>query len=380
MNQLMNALRRKAEALYHTLPYHNWQHAQEVWANAQALMARYAHTDLAFDPLIVECECLLHDISGALDTSDVYVPRGTRTKGVHAREDYQAFWAGTVMHRLGFSDSYCTAVARGIRTTHPDVLPTEPHEIVLAAADVSPVGYGSYRSFVEGGNLLAKEAAILSGKTIDTKLGIRFGMSYLGLFTARRLSLGNYYHTPEGQSAWHLGAMHNIIRRCREAGLAEKVVVDLHSNGVPAGSVGTEVNMTGDVTHISIGPKWKQRRRAMQQLTRHAAQQGALPPVLIAVPNEPTRLSIPNHVADGLYVSTSELLRLKRLGIFNPSELNRVLKKAGTVTLYETQGARPTTPFVETYGFDTMTAWLKSAGLTLGDTHPTEYGYAAIYT
>lgn len=379
MERLMNALRRTAPMLYGPLPYHNWPHAsRDVWSNAQILMERCRHYGLEYDSDVIEASCLLHDVVFALDPRDVLLPLGKHHPLAGVREGYHSYFAGCTLSRLGFADPFIEQVVPCVRCTNPKHLPKTTNETIVAASDIMPVGLGSYQKFAREGKELAREVEILTGRTTDKQTCVRFGMSYLGQFTARSLYLGKRYYTPEGTSEWHMGAIHNIVRQCREAGLAERVIVDLTSNGVPAASTGDDTSMTGNITHITLGPNWRWRQRAMAQVARHAKDMACPAPVTLAIPEDTTRLSLPGKLADELYVSVAELNRLKRIG-FDPIELRRVLKPGRHLTLYEVQPRRATTPFVETHAFDRINRWL-SASFNLADARATAYGYAATYT
>ncbi len=378
MERQILALRRRAETLYGTLPYHNWRHASvDVWGNAQLLMERCRRYGVKYNPLVVEIGCILHDLGYALDPRDTLVEIANRRMFAPHREAIHSYLAARLMTRFGFDDSTIQAVLPTIDATHPDTLPTEANAIIVAAADTMLVGLGQYRQFATNGELLRQEIELLNGIELPKTAAVRGGMSFLGQFTARDLHLGPEYYTPEGISAWHLGAMHNIVRQCREAGLAKQVIVDLTSNGVPAASIGNDTSLTGDVLHISLGPNWKSRRRAMRQVTEHAKQLGMPAPIAIAIPDTPERLSLPGRLADTVNGSVAELIRLKNRG-FDLTELRRVLKPGRPLTVYEVQAGHPTTPFTETHAFDRLDSWLSSqfSGKVIEET---AYGTTATY-
>lgn len=368
----MTALYRVAPTLYMDLPYHNFDHALEVWRNAKHLIERCRQYGIPVDPCVVEVACLLHDGGFWWNPQNTYVHSNGRERLAMVREAIHHELAERTLTDLGFEAPLIEAVGHCIDATNPMTTPRTVEATIVAAADTMAVGIGSFKRFMTEGQLLQDEIGVLTGNRPDWKTSTRFGMSYLGQFLARRLYLTPQYCNPEGTSAWHLGAMHNILARCRDAAFGP-VVVDISSNGVPAPIVEHGENMVS----ISVCPRHKWRLRAMRAITRTAKSKLPAQPVTLALPSEPARLSLPSRCADELKISVSEGLRLMRTG-FDPDEIRRILGNGRPLTVYEVQVGRSTLPFTETDAFDRLDAWLSGhfSGKVIEET---DYGTTATY-
>ena len=212
----MHQLIDQAAPYYLAAGFHVGEHRLEVLDAAQVLSALALSQGIQVDGQVVVLAANWHDAGMALSPNDVYIHEDNGVRPAHSSEEIAAELFDRAGQRVGAPKRLIHAVKGAIVSTNPMVPPKSTEAKILAAADVHGVGFDPYDEFVSNTRALWDEAKWRQARDIDWPDFVRGSMQYLGLFIARDIRLTQRYFDEQRRSAWHLGAVENILGLSRE--------------------------------------------------------------------------------------------------------------------------------------------------------------------
>jgi HD superfamily phosphodiesterase len=188
------AIEARAAALYDSsLPYHNFQHAQETVAAGAEIVAHCHEDNVPIDDEVVYYALLFHDAGYHEDHQG---------KGYDTKEEYAAALAAKVLAEFNLSTVVIDKVMAAIRATHRDAMFTTTEEKAVRAADLAGLAadYGIFRANSEK---LKAEWEMLHGREIGWREWICQTAEIIQLFLSQDIRLTHYYADASGESIFH---------------------------------------------------------------------------------------------------------------------------------------------------------------------------------
>jgi hypothetical protein len=213
----MHQLIDQAEPYYLASGFHVGQHRLEVLEAAQELSALVLSEGIYVDGQVVVLASNWHDAGLAFNPSDFYVHDKDTVRQAHSSEEIAIELFTQAASRMGAPKRLVRDVNKAIASTHPLVPPKTTEAKIVAAGDVYGVGFNPYEKFVAGTRTLWEEAKWKQAREIDWAAFAKGSMRYLALFMARDIQLTPRYYDEHGRSAWHIGAVNNVMGLAREA-------------------------------------------------------------------------------------------------------------------------------------------------------------------
>jgi hypothetical protein len=279
----MHQLIDQAEPYYLTTGFHVAEHGAEVLDVAQELSSLVLSQGIRVDGQVIVLGSKWHDAGMAFTPSDFYV---------HDKVAVELFTQAAT--RADAPRRLIRNVNGVIASTNPLVPPKTIEAKIMAAADIHGVGFDPYDKFVAGTRALWHEAQWRQGREIKWPDFVEGAMGYLGLFMARDIHLTPRYYDEQRRSAWHVGAVSNVL------GLAHEVWDD----DVTARGSWTTTNGF----RLSLGDRREQ--------------------VHITLPIDAHNVPVPDDMLDSLYISSRVA---KTPGI--AKEVGRVLHDSGVLDI-----------------------------------------------
>lgn len=289
--------------------YHNFGHAIEVWKSCQKLIARCRAYGLDPDEEVLAWAAFFHDALFGL---------GYQVKGFATMEEMSANAAIEEMRKAGLNPNKIALAADAIKATHYSLEPQTLEAKILRAADMSNLG-GSNEGYREAAERLMAEL------NISDRLRYFLGSSrLLAHYLHWRIEVTPEYHDDQGRSAWHLGALSNMLANyfesCYEAGIEPAVVMDLDPLPLPAARVYPDCN----ALILGMDPDDCTRRQALMQADPLSSQEL---PVELMLPGASFCAPLPGSSVDTFSLTEPALIRLDTA---TKNEMARVAAKKHT--------------------------------------------------
>ena len=182
---------------YSNLPYHNYEHALNVYKESRKIISNYQGR---VDELAVYHAALFHDAAYHLDH------RKLRFK---TKEHLSAFIAGEELAVLDYKKKHVQKVMKIILATIMTNKPKTIEEKIVRAADLAGMK-GSYENFLVTNKKLAKEHKILTGKTLTKQEKKDFANQIIRYYLSENIKLTKKYYTSKGESLWHTRVRSNL--------------------------------------------------------------------------------------------------------------------------------------------------------------------------
>jgi hypothetical protein len=279
----------QSEQYYLASGFHVSQHRQDVLDASQELSALALSQGVYVDGQVVVLASNWHDAGLAFNPIDFLIRTKNGVRPANSSEEIAVELFTSAAKRIGAPKKLISDVNKAIASTHPLVKPKTTEAKVVAAGDVHGVGFNTYPKFVAGTHALWEEAKWRQGREIDWSEFAKGSIRYLALFMARDIQLTPNYYDELGRSAWHVGAINNVMALAKEA----------WGQQVPVNGVWSEQN----VFRLNIGDK---------------------EPAEINLPVSNNILPIPSELLDGFKLSES-MARLPGAA----KEVGRVLNSSG---------------------------------------------------
>ena len=188
------------------LPYHNWEHGQEVVNNVIKLITRLRRHGIQVDPQVVIPAAAGHD---------AYMHEFSHHKQefVHP-EEFSAAMTYIAARSAGASHKHAYIIAQTILTTCKDFTPETTEQKVLRAADLTGVGEG-YRTFDKNFKLIFEEVK-LAVPNLSVKDFFDRTVSILGKYGEIEIDLTPEGRDASGRSRWHMALYENILKKAGE--------------------------------------------------------------------------------------------------------------------------------------------------------------------
>lgn len=205
--------------------YHTLEHRNEVMEDRRRIGCRVLRYGFEPDDDIGDTAAAWHDAAIALIPKDVMTKQDGAWEPASCSEEVASAMFDNEAQRLELPEDFRWGVRGAIMGTSPSGALDSLEAKLLAAADTKGVGFGSYEQFVGNTHKLWHEAKWRGAKQIDWEDFVVGSINYLGLFMSRNIHLTPEYLDGHGRSAWHLGAVNNILR------LANETWVDIQLSG-----------------------------------------------------------------------------------------------------------------------------------------------------
>lgn len=330
---------RQIQSFYPAIGYHTWEHVSRVYETGHELLERLRQYRISVNGQQVRRAIYGHDAGNMIDPG-TYSVRDLETdqcRTAYFSEEVSAEIARTCMERSGFGDAEGLAVARTILSTNPDIEPRTTEAKVLAAADLQIAD--DYRTFWRNGELLRKEAAMRQGvREIAVRTFYPASINYLARFLCRRIELTPRYYNEQGQSAFHVGAVANVLCLLdwlwRSSG-DMRVVVEIGC-GINPVVLNDEHRLSEHDVYIGIDTDHPLLPKALCRIENEYFARKLVRPVTLAIPAEQQAISLPDQSVDHLYMVNTWLRHWERQSPALDGELNRILRSGGRLEVRET--------------------------------------------
>jgi hypothetical protein len=328
-------LSRLAQPLYPSTGYHTWQHALEVFDRTRLIGNRLQKLGIPYNRKATDYAALLHDILYGLPAPMYLVPLATGFRSATSKEEVATVVARYLLEKLHVDGRTIDISCSAIMGTHPDTPLTHIEQMVVAAADLNIVV--PFTVFRAQSETLRKEAAQLSGvgQILPTEF-YRGSINYLGRYLMRRIQLTEEYFTSGGQSAFHLGALANIVQLARRTWKNGRVVGEVAVGKTPL-ILSEQYRLADDdlFIRVDLNPR-DPLLPTFHHLQADYKARGLMAPMTVFIPREERALSIPDRALDRLYLNNCWLRTLERQNIFPLTELVRTLRPGGDLSVVET--------------------------------------------
>jgi hypothetical protein len=212
----MHQLIEQAEPYYLTTGFHVAEHGAEVLNVAQELSALVLAEGIRVDGQVIVLGSKWHDAGMAFTPSDFYIHDKDTVRPAANNEEVAVELFTQAATRVDAPRRLIRSVNGVIASTNPLVMPKTTEAKIMAAADIHGVGFDPYDKFVAGTRALWHEAKWRQGREIEWSDFVKGAMGYLGLFMARDIHLTPRYYDEQRRSAWHVGAVSNVLGLAHE--------------------------------------------------------------------------------------------------------------------------------------------------------------------
>lgn len=346
MTRLTEQVSRIAPTLYYgkDFGYHACpDHPQNVIEQGLKLIERVRQAGLTVDTDTFMIASWLHDAGYGLRPNHIYLPCGSKFRPAASKEEVSAYLARCLLTDLGAPLPLIERVSEAILGTHWQHPLTSVEAQVLAAADLHNVGLTDFSTMVANTELLYQEAIRLKGEEIPYPAFVRGCLNLLGRYCARRIHLTPSYHLPDGRSAWHLGAISNLIRLARQTwGNQVRIVIE-QALGTYSVACAEERPVFSPDTLLLAAQAPDLQTNLADMVQTHYHRLGAQAPMVAMFPREAGRLSLVDDTVDAYYLSFADLSTYLQAE-YPAREITRILRPEGKLHLYAS--AEGLTPYM----------------------------------
>jgi|SRR5579871_2085578 len=302
-----------SEPLYLGRGYHTVEHRDAVIEDRLSLGSLALAHGVQSDEDTGIVAAAWHDAAIGVKPKDIFVEEAGVLVPASSNEQVASVMFDKEAGRLSIPTGFRREVMAAILGTNPQGELATIEAKLLAAADIRGVGLGSYEQFLANTYKLRDEAQWRSAQKIDWPDFVAGSINYLGLFVGRNIHVTPRYFDESKRSAWHVGAVENILK------LGQDTWADL--------------TVSGELTDgIEMrGKDWLTSRNLQINLSTDGvlkeAEEGYVgkpAEMKLSVPVEGRAFSVPDEIFDRLEIEKSTL-RSPRV----VREAGRVLKVTG---------------------------------------------------
>lgn len=325
LEKMMAQVRKEAQGFCSPLAYHGWAHIEETERYALALIERCKQYNVQVNEAALLLAVYLHDAFYAVPPG-YFMNRFGRL--IKTREMFAAELARQYLQdRFGLPADLTEAVYEIIMATHFSVIPETPEAMLMRAADLANLA-GPYNAFSQNWDCLYKESCLINGSEVGEEDFALKTAGFLPLYLWAKIRLTPEYFDVRGASAFHTGAMGNIVRKVRETCGDVRVVAEVGPGMMPI--VYDERFQNERLIYIGIDLNEKVFPRLLKQIDLRRATGCKIGPTYL-LPGEAACLPLLNEMVDCL-VYRNALVLIEML------EVGRVLRRKppGEVVVIET--------------------------------------------
>ncbi len=206
-----------SESYYLPAGFHSPEHRERVIEEAQHLTSVAIRSNLQPNCDVVNLGAAWHDAGTAICPDDFEVKGEEGWRPAKHSEEVAAELFRRAAERVNVPINLARGVCRAILSTNPGIPPKSVEAKIVAAADLHGVGFDNFNDFVANTRSLWNESQWRNGQTSDWPDFVRGSINYLGLFTGRKIQLTQEFFDTARRSAWHVGAVNNIVGLARNA-------------------------------------------------------------------------------------------------------------------------------------------------------------------
>lgn len=326
LENVVARVREEAPMFYAPLPYHGWSHIEETERYALALIERCKKYNVQINKAALLLAVYLHDAFYSVPPGFFRVDTGQK---VTSREMFAAEFARRyLLEYLGVPAELAEGVYSIIMATHFSVIPDTPEAMLMRAADLANLA-GPYDIFGQNWYSLYRENCLINGQALTEEEFALKTAGFLPLYLWAKLQLTPEYYNDRGASAFHTGAVGNIVRKVREVcGEVIRVVAEVGPGLMPI--VFNERFQDERVIYIGIDSDTKVLPRALKHIGAKRATGCQIGPTYL-IPGEAAHLPLLNKMVDCLVYRNA-------LVLIEMFEVGRVLRREppGEVRVIET--------------------------------------------
>jgi putative nucleotidyltransferase with HDIG domain len=206
-----------AEKLYSDeLPYHNFDHALAVTAEAMKIVNRCETEGLPIDREVVRYAAIFHDAGYHLDH---------QKEGFKSKEELAAALAQRELNKIGLAQAIIEKVVQTILATHRQAQFESNEEKALRAADLADLA-NNFEVFLKNTIRLKRESELLNGVKLTWDQWKNETEKLINFYLSQDIHLTKEHEDENGVSIFHLKAR-AILKQFLDMPVAELNKIEL---------------------------------------------------------------------------------------------------------------------------------------------------------
>lgn len=205
MNSLIR-LKTLAKKHYSNLPYHNFDHALQVFEYCKQLIKRCEEFGISVDKETVLISALFHDAGYAEDNKKL---------GFATKEKYSVYLAKQELEKISYSKLQISGIEACILATEAETIPKTPEQKILRAADLMELAK-DYSTFLKNNKLLKKEYELISKKKVSLEEWKANTKKIVLFYLGQDIRLTPKHDNEQGISVFHFNALQNLKKYFEE--------------------------------------------------------------------------------------------------------------------------------------------------------------------